>query len=170
MRSVQPAAFQDAGIFRAAVGRRRDLRLRGGRDGRGWRDRCCRRGSCCWRSGRFLSACLNRSGGRLLCGRRTCRILRALAVRNEFRVARSAGTRRDVVGQSAGPMRPMICDIAAAACETQSKAEQGRRREEPPVDHIRCRTLRLARSLHRTPSNTFFNRAAFNSRCGYARL
>ena len=56
----------------------------------------------------------------------------------------------------------LACDIAAAACQTQSKTEHDRRREEPLVDHVRCRILRLARSLHPTPSNAFFNRAAFH--------
>jgi hypothetical protein len=55
----------------------------------------------------------------------------------------------------------MICDIAPTTCQTQRKTEQDCRREEPLVDHIRCRFRRRARSLHRTPSNAFFNRAAF---------
>jgi len=124
MRSVQPAAFQYAGIVRTrAGGRRHSLGLSG--RGHGLWQRGLRLGG--WRreprrrSGRFLKARLN-CRGRLLRDRRICRILAGLPMCNEFGVTRCTRTRRGIVRQSAGPMRPMIRDIArelAAASETQ---------------------------------------------------
>ena len=166
MSSIKPAAFENAWIFRTSARRRRALRLRGRRSGCGRRGRRCRGSSHCRRSGRLLNAgldgCLNCSHSRLLRGSRIRRILVGLAVGDEFRVAWGAGARRGIGGQSARPMRPMIGDIAATICQTQSKTEHDRRREEPLVDHVRCRILGLARSLHRTPSTAFFNRATFH--------
>lgn len=164
MRSIKPAAFKNAGIFRTSAGGRRALR--GRRSGCGRRGRRCRGSKHCRRSGRLLNAglngCLNCSDSRLLRGSGIRRILVGLAVGDEFRVAWRAGARRGIGGQSARPMRPMIGDIAATICQTQSKTEHDRRHEEPLVDHVRCRILGLARSLHRTPSNAFFNRATFH--------
>jgi hypothetical protein len=166
MRSIKPAAFDNAGIFRTVARWGRALRLRCRRGGCGWRNGCGWRGSHRRRSRRLLNAvlngCLSSSRNGLLRSSGICRVLVGLAVGNEFRVARSARTRRGIGGQSAGPMRPKVSNIAATACQTQSKTEQDRRRDKPLVDHVCCRILRLARSLHRTPSNVFFNRAAFH--------
>jgi hypothetical protein len=160
MSSIKPAALENAGIFKTGAGRRRALRLRGWRSRCGWHGRRCRRSKWFLNAGR--NGRLNCSHSRRLRGSGIRRVLVRLAVGDEFRIAWRAGARRGISWQSAGPMRPMIGEIAAAVCQTQSKTEHDRRREEPLVDHVRCRILRLARSLHPTPSNAFFNRAAFH--------
>ena len=166
MRSIKSAALENARIFRLRAGRRRALRLRGRRSACCRHNGRCRRSNRCRRGGRLrragLNGCRNCSYGRLLRGSSIRRVLIGLAVGNEFRVAWRAGARRGIGGQSAGPMRPMIRDITATTCQTQSKTEHGRRRKEPLVDHVRCRVVRLARSLHRSSSNAFCNCAAFH--------
>ena len=47
-----------------------------------------------------------------------------LAVGNEVGITRSTRPRRHIGGHAAGPMRPMIGDKTATACETKPKPEQ----------------------------------------------
>jgi hypothetical protein len=67
----------------------------------------------------------------------------SLAMRDELGIAGRTRPWRHTIGQAASPMRPMIGDKAAAACEIKPKPEHNCRFNEPLMGHIRCRISRL---------------------------
>ena len=120
MRLIK-AALHHAGILQRIAVRSRVA----GRHSR-WRWRDGR-----WRTGVLLHAALRRRCRRgLLLG-----IWHRLAVSDEFCIAGGARSRRRIRRHSAGPMRPMIGDKAAAACEIKCNSEQSCHCNEPLGGH-----------------------------------
>jgi hypothetical protein len=124
------------------------------------------------RSACRLDGRLRRRGGGLLedrartsRGRRRC-VLAGLPVGNEFVVARSARPRRNVIRHAAGPMRPMVGNIAgklsaaAARPETRAETEHDRRRDASLDDHSCRRAVEPARKLPRAALIIRFDRVA----------
>ena len=60
-------------------------------------------------------------------------------MRDELGIAGRTRPWRHTIRQAASPMRPMIGDKAATACEIKPKPEHERRFNEPRMRHIRCR-------------------------------
>lgn len=126
---------------------RRECRLRRGRDaGPGWNAgrplEYRRHRSGCGRRRLELGRLRRGSGGRgrgLWCSRGRPRILRRQAMRDELVIAGRTGSWRRVGRQTAGPMRPVVGDVAwklAARPERRSKSEQEQYRDEPSYSHV----------------------------------
>lgn len=173
MRLIEPALHR-AGIVRTRL--RRSLCVGRGfglRFGCGWHGRRdpCARGDLAGRRGRSRLENRRRwSGGgvRSGCGRFHC-ILIGLTVCDEFVVARRARPRRNVVGHTTGPMRPVVGNVggepafrsaAAARRQAQRKAE-GDCTDYETLDRHGCGWfVDPARSLYRVPLIISFDRVA----------
>ena len=122
MRLIKPAIY-DAAILRMVVHRHYGADMPG---------RLHRR--------RLLSGCFPRAILRhCFCWHRL-----SLAMRGELGIAGRTRPWRHTIGQPASPMRPMVGDKAAAACEIKPKPEHDCRFNEPLMGHIFCRISRLA--------------------------
>jgi hypothetical protein len=130
MRLIKPA-IHDTGILRMVV-----LRQYGA-------DRPGRRHGRRLHTGRFLRAILHHRFCWLLRTGRIERLRLSLAMRDELGIAGRSRPWRHIIGQATSPMRPMIGDKAAAACEIKPKPEHNSRFNEPLMGHIRCRISRL---------------------------
>ena len=99
------------------------------------RDRCWHDG--CWGDGGWGDGYWAARGLRHAVWRRglLLGVWRRLTVSDEFCIAGGAGPRRRIGRYSAGPMRPMIGDKAAAARKTKSNSEQSYRCNEPLGGH-----------------------------------
>ena len=118
MRLIKPAPH-DAGILKMVVLRHYGAYLPGRRH---------RRLHC----GRFPRPVLRHR----FCWRR---LWPSLTMRDELGIAGRTRPWRHTIRQAASPMRPMIGDKAATACEIKPKPEHERRFNEPRMRHIRCR-------------------------------
>jgi hypothetical protein len=119
MRLIKPA-IHDAGILKMVVLRYYGAYLPGRRHR--WRLHC----------GRFPRPVLRYR----FCWRR---LRPSVAMRDELGIAGRTRPWRHTIRQAASPMRPMIGDKAATACEIKPKPEHERRFNEPRMRHIRCR-------------------------------
>jgi hypothetical protein len=118
------------------------------------RGRLSRLSACCLGAGRGRRAS---AGG----GRR--RIWCRLAVSDELVVARSAGPRRRIGRQAAGPMRPAIGDIAAERTARAKHCAEPQQRacgNEPFDNHVGRRVVGPARRMHRAPLTILSDRVA----------
>lgn len=96
--------------------------------------------------------CAGRAVCRRRAGIRPWRIWRSFAVGDELIITRSAGTRRGIGRQTAGPMRPMVGHVAGkrtARAQHGGQAKQCANGAEPSGDHSRCRIAAPARRMHR---------------------
>jgi hypothetical protein len=96
-------------------------------------------------------------------GRRRCRILRGLTMRNEFIIARRSRPRRRIGRQPTGPMRPVIGDIAGkrtTGAERCAKPQHNAWGNEPFDNHDGRRVVGPARRVHRAPLTILSDRVA----------